>query len=131
MCRIATGIISSRKLLMTTIRRMRRSFGRTGVKLRVGGGGVDEWALQRADLDVPPFAEPGVLLQRDLSFIDLCKVCEYLVAKFAGGDHAVPVVAADLSVEGSDSIQPGSDMTVVLDEADLVPFADGMWSAHA
>ena len=62
-------------------------------------------ALKRAEFDIAPFAGARVLLQGDLSFCDLRKVGEHLVAKFAVSDPLVPIVAADLAFECLDPVK--------------------------
>ena len=67
-----------------------------------------------------------MLLQGDLTFCDFGEVGEFLVTELTARDHLIPLIAAYLAVKGLDAVKPESEMAFVLDQPDLVPFADGM-----
>ncbi len=92
---------------------------------------MGRWTLELAQFDVAPFAGSGMLLKGDLSFCYFGKIRKNFVGEFAAGDHSLPFFAAHLTLKGLYSIQIEGEMTVVLDEPDLVPFADGVWFADA
>lgn len=67
-----------------------------------------------------------MLLQGYFTLGHFCEVSKGLVPEFTTGDHFVPFVAAYLSVKSLDAVEPEGEMTFVLNEPDLVPFAYGM-----